>query len=56
MADEPLYTLDQAERLLRERQCAQTAHQLVPVDGMACRVRCSGCDGTFDLTPVREAS
>lgn len=56
MTDEPTYTLGQAEQLLRERQCAQTQHLLVPVDGSACRVYCSGCQRTFDLVPVQEAS
>ncbi|MFE7869772.1 hypothetical protein ACFUYE_05405 [Micromonospora humida] len=55
MDDEPLYTLAEAERELRRRQCAVTQHRLTPVDGSACRLHCAGCDTTFDLVPAKEA-
>ncbi|MBM0277803.1 hypothetical protein [Micromonospora tarensis] len=52
---QPLYTLEQAQQILKRRQCEATQHLLVPVDGSACVLRCGACENTFDLV-LREAS
>lgn len=52
VTDQPLYTLDEARRVIRGERCLQQGHLLVMVDGNATLLRCGHCDRLFNLVPA----